>query len=110
MKISKALTQAYIAQDIAFAALEAWKREHEAQDGKGLALGEFGPQQLTALMRAWETAQNRVRINRGRPSTYRAPVSDEKPKRFAARRADRAAIVDVEALATPPADTSTPSA
>src|SRR5688572_12555461 len=63
---SKALTQAYIVQDIAFNAIRTFNEERKTESGK-LPLGEKDAQSLGTLVKAWSEAQDRVRIHRNKP-------------------------------------------
>jgi hypothetical protein len=66
MAKTKQLQAAYDAQDIAIAALKAWDRDHKNEKGETV-LGEYGPLQLSQLMRAFAESQERVRICRNKP-------------------------------------------
>src|SRR5687767_13463643 len=65
--ISKALTQAYIVQDITFLDIKTCKEQRVTEDGKSLQLGENDAAKLGTLVKAWTDAQDRVRIHRGKP-------------------------------------------
>jgi hypothetical protein len=65
MRVSKGLKMAYDVQDFTFAAAMALK-ESFSKDGK-LKLTRDDAQAVNAVVRAWEIAQERVRIQRGKP-------------------------------------------
>jgi hypothetical protein len=84
VKISKGLTQAYQLQDFTFQAVQALK-ETLVQNGK-LVVTRDDAQAIGQLVRAWEIAQERVRIHRGKPlpGSKRPPVelAKRKPQRY----------------------------
>lgn len=82
---------AYAVQDLTFGALMSWKNAHQKEDGT-FCLGEDFAQSLSQLVKAFETAQERVRIARGKP----LPGSlkpESKPKKLRAHP-----VIDVSSL------------
>lgn len=63
---SKALIQAYDIQDLAYQAIMQFKADRMNSKGE-LVLGKFDAMKLTQLVKSWEIAQERVRINRNKP-------------------------------------------
>ena len=71
--------QSYKVQAFAFNCLMAMER---ALSVKGaLKLSREDAQAVSSLVRAWESAQERVRINRGRPLPGTLRPREKKPKR-----------------------------
>jgi len=62
---SKGLTQAYQVQDIVYNAIQTFRQQREV-DGK-LILKQGDAKALQSLVNAFVTAQDRVRIQRGKP-------------------------------------------
>ncbi len=79
MKISKGLTQAYQLQDFTFNATQALK-ESLLVNGK-LVVTRDDAHAIGQLVRAWEIAQERVRIHRGKPLPGSKRPAPEAPKR-----------------------------
>lgn len=77
------MKQAYDVQDITFNALLAWKRQNSGPDGQA-KLAAFAAAELASLVRAWEIAQDRVRIHRNKPLPG---VMKPEPKRKATQPA-----------------------
>ena len=108
MRASKGLLQAYDVQNFAHAAIMSFKRQVTKEDGS-VVLGEYGAQVLLQLVKAWETAQDRVRIHRNKP----LPGSlKPEPKRKG--KTSAATITVLEPISADdeqpaPADTSTAS-
>lgn len=77
-QVSKGLKQSYDAQDLAFAALEAFKASHTSESTGKLCLVPGDESRLLSLMNAWQIAQNRVAFHRRVPSpgslTHKAPA------------------------------------
>jgi hypothetical protein len=65
MKISKGLQQAYQVQDFTHSALMAMK-EDLSKEGK-LTLTRDDATAISHLVRAWQAAQERIRIHRNKP-------------------------------------------
>lgn len=64
--VSKGLTQAYEVQDLAYQAIMQFKKDRTNSSGE-LVLGKFDSMKLAQLVKSWEIAQERVRINRNKP-------------------------------------------
>lgn len=62
----KGLTQAYELQDYVFDACMALKRSQTQPDGQ-LKITREDAQAINALVRSWESAQERIRIHRNKP-------------------------------------------
>jgi hypothetical protein len=79
-RISKALRQAYEVQDFTYNCLMTY-RNNLTKSG-ALALTRDDSQAIVALARAWDSAQDRVRINRGKPlpGSCRPEAKDTKKK------------------------------
>jgi hypothetical protein len=65
-KISKGLTQAYELQDFTFEAARSLRASLTGEDGK-LKIAREDAQSLAALVKAWESCQERIRIHRRTP-------------------------------------------
>lgn len=89
MRLSKGLLQAYAVQDLTFSALMNLK---ELVGKEGSLVTREDAQAITGLVKAWETAQERIRIHRGKP----LPGSlkpESKPKKLRAHP-----VIDVSSL------------
>jgi hypothetical protein len=66
MRPSKGLIQAYETQDLVFKSIMALKRAVSDEDGSFNVTKEDS-QAISTLVAAWDRAQDRVRIHRGKP-------------------------------------------
>jgi hypothetical protein len=65
-RLSKGLTQAYQVQDFLFDAILALKRSL-MDDAGSLRVGPESASAIASLVRGWDSAQERIRIHRGKP-------------------------------------------
>ena len=66
MRPSKGLIQAYETQDFVFNSIMALKEQLSNDDGS-LCVTKDDSQAISTLVAAWDRAQDRVRIHRGKP-------------------------------------------
>jgi hypothetical protein len=66
MRPSKGLIQAYETQDFVFKSIMALKDQLSDEDGS-LCVTKEDSQAISTLVAAWDRAQDRVRIHRGKP-------------------------------------------
>ena len=66
MRPSKGLIQAYETQDFVFKSIMALKEQLSNEEG-ALTLTREDSQAISTLVAAWDRAQDRVRIHRGKP-------------------------------------------
>jgi hypothetical protein len=79
MKISKGLKQAYALQDFTFESALALKQSLTGEGGT-LKIARDDAMAITALIRAWETCQERIRIHRNKPLPGSLKPEKAKPK------------------------------
>jgi len=84
--LSKGLIQAYEMQDFAFAAAMRLKEQLSNHDNpKQLTnVSKEDAQSIATLVKAWETAQERIRIHKGKPLP--GSLVHEKIKRVSAKK------------------------
>ena len=66
MRKSKGLSQAYDLQDFAYSALMSLREKLRSPTGS-LDITRDDAQAIAQLIKSWETAQDRIRIHRGKP-------------------------------------------
>jgi hypothetical protein len=66
MTVSKGLRQAYQMQDLTFDAAMSLKRSMTNEGGE-LTVDKEGANAIATLIRAWQSAQEQVRIHRNKP-------------------------------------------
>jgi hypothetical protein len=83
MKTSKGLKQAYELQDFTFEAAMSLKDTLPREDGK-LKIAREDAQAIAALVKSWESCQQRIQVHRRVPNPGSLKHDPKKPK---ARRA-----------------------
>lgn len=85
-RISKGLSQAYELQDFTHKALMSLKDTLLAEDGK-LKIAREDAQSIAALVKAWESCQQRIQVHRRVPNPGSLKHAVPKPKPYTAPEA-----------------------
>src|SRR5947207_1857389 len=94
-RISKGLTQAYQLQDLVFDAAISL-RNSLAREGGLLKIAREDASAIAALVKAWDSCQERIRIHRNKPlpGSFRPKPEKKRPRPTGLAKRDRNGFVE----------------